>query len=75
MLCLRALVDYSFRIKGKVGKGRLTSLSFLSRHHGPIISSSSRLCRGGFFCFFFFCLYLVKLGSQIIGFYVCTEQT
>ena len=36
-------LGYSFIIKGKVQKGR--TLSFLSRHHASIISSSSRLNR------------------------------
>ena len=41
------LVGFSFIIKGKVARGRRT-LSFLSRHHTSIISSSSRLGRGVF---------------------------
>ena len=40
------LVGFSFIIKGKVARGR--TLSFLSRHHTSIISSSSRLGRGVF---------------------------
>ena len=40
------LLGYSFIIKKKKsGKGEKTSLSFLSRHHASIISSSSRLSR------------------------------
>ena len=42
------LLVYSFIIKGEVGKGRRTSLSFLSRCHASIISSFSRLRRGVF---------------------------
>ena len=47
--CPEKLVGYSFTIKGSVewGKRRLSS-SFLSRWHANIISSSSRLGRGGF---------------------------
>ena len=41
MLRPENLPDHSFIIKGKVGRGRRT-LSFLSRHHASIISSSSR---------------------------------
>ena len=42
------LLGYSFIIKGKVERGRRTSLSFLSRCHASIIGSSSRLGRGVF---------------------------
>ena len=47
------LVGYSFTIKGSVewGKKQLSS-SFLGRWHASIMSSSSRLGRGGFFFFF-----------------------
>ena len=38
------LLSYGFIIKGKVERGR-TSLSFLSRRHASVISSSSRLSR------------------------------
>ena len=48
MPCPENLVGYSFIIKGKVGRRRRRSLSFLSRHHACIISSSSRLSRGIF---------------------------
>ena len=41
-------LGYSFIIKGKVGKVRKTSLSFLSRCHASIFSSSFRLSRGVF---------------------------
>ena len=41
-------LGYSFIIKGKVGRGRRTSLSFVSRCHASIISSSSRLSRDVF---------------------------
>ena len=40
-------LGFSFIIKGKVDRERRT-LSFLSRHHASIISSSSRLSRGVF---------------------------
>ena len=53
-------------IKGTVG--RRTSLSFLRKHHASIISSSSRLGRE------VSCPCLVKLGPQIIVFYVCGEH-
>ena len=39
------LLGYSFIITGKVGRGRRPSLTFLSRHHSSIISSSSRLSK------------------------------
>ena len=42
------LLGYSFIIKGKVERGRRTSLSFLSRRYASIIGSSSRLGRGVF---------------------------
>ena len=42
------LLGYSFIVKGKVGKGKRTSLSFLSRHDASIIDFSSRLSRGAF---------------------------
>ena len=50
------------------GRERRPSLSFLSRHHASIISSSSRLGRE------VSCPCLVKLGPQIIVFYVCGEH-
>ena len=37
---------HSFIVKGKVGRGRRPSLSFLHRRHASITSSSSRLGRG-----------------------------
>ena len=46
MPCPENLLVYHFIIKGKVGRGRRPSLSFLSRHHASVISSSSRLTRG-----------------------------
>ena len=61
------LLGYSFVIKGKVGRGRRTSLSFLSRCHASIISSS-RLSRGVFLSL------MVKLGPQVIVFPVCREH-
>ena len=45
--CPKNLLSYGIIIKGKVERGR-TSLSFLSRRHASIISSSSRLSRGVF---------------------------
>ena len=42
------LLGYRFIIKGKVGRGRRTSLSFVSRRHASIINSSSWLSRGVF---------------------------
>ena len=42
------VVGYSFIIKGEVGRGRRSSLSFLSRYHVSIINCSSRLGKGGF---------------------------
>ena len=60
MLCPKNLVGYSFIIRGKVWK-ESTSLSFLSRHRAPIISSSFRLGRE------FAYSYMVKLGPQIAG--------
>ena len=45
MSCPKNLPSYSFIIRGKVGRGKRTSLSFLSRCHASIISSSSRLGR------------------------------
>ena len=51
MTCPGNLLGYSFIfyiIKGKVGRRRGPSLSFLSRCHVLIISSSSRLSRGVF---------------------------
>ena len=48
--CPEKLVDYSFIIKGSVEQGeRQLSSSFFSRWHASIISSYSRLGRGGFF--------------------------
>ena len=46
----RNLLGYSFIIKGKVGRGRRTSLPFLSRCHASITSSSSTLDKGVFLC-------------------------
>ena len=57
--CLENLWGYSFIIKGKVGKWRRTSWSFLNRHDVSVISSFSSW-PGEFSCF-----YMVKLGSQI----------
>ena len=42
------LLGHSFIIKGKGGRGRRPSLSFLSRPHASIISFPSRLGRGVF---------------------------
>ena len=56
------LLGHSFIIKGKGGRGRRPSLSFLSRPHASIISFPSRLGRG------VFCPYMVQLGPQIIVF-------
>ena len=67
MLYPENLLGYSFIIKGKMGRGRRTSSSFLSRHHASIISSSSRLSQGIF-------LFLGKLGPQITVFYVYREH-
>ena len=61
------LLGYNFIIKGKVGRGRRTSLSFLSRCHASIISSS-RLSRGVFLSL------MVKLGPQVIVFPGCREH-
>ena len=69
MLYLENLLGYSFIIKGKVERGRRTSLSFLSRCHASIISSSSRLGRGVFSC-----PYVVKLVPQIIVLYKSRER-
>ena len=62
------LVGYSFIIKGRVGRGRTPSMSFWSKPHVSKISSSSRLGRGVFLSL------MVKLGSQIVVFYVCREH-
>ena len=43
---LENLLGYSFIIKWKVGRGRRPSISFLSRCHASIMSSSSRYGRG-----------------------------
>ena len=59
---------YSFIIKGKVGRGRRTSLSFLSRCHASIISCSSRLSREVFL--FLHC----QTSPQITAFHVCREH-
>ena len=64
----RNLLGYSFIIKGKVGRGRRTSLPFLSRCHASITSSSSRLSRGVFLSL------VVKLGPQVTVFHVCREH-
>ena len=48
MLHTENLLGYNFTVKGKVGRGRRTSLSPLTRHCASIISSSSRLSRGVF---------------------------
>ena len=48
MPCSENLWNYSFTIKGKAGRERRPSLSFLSRCHASIISSSSRLSKGVF---------------------------
>ena len=45
---LEDLLGYSFIIRGKVGRGKRPSLSFLNGRHASIISSSSRLGRGVF---------------------------
>ena len=45
MLVPKNLLGYNFTMRGKVGRGR-RPLSFLSRHHASIISSSSGLSRG-----------------------------
>ena len=68
MLNLEKLLSYSFIIKGKVTRGRRPSLSFLSRPHVSIISSSSMLSRGVF----------LSLCGQVRStnyyfFYVCKE--
>ena len=62
------LLGYSFIIIGKGGRGKITSLYFLSRAHAFIISSSARLTGE------FSCPYLVKLGLQIIVFGVCRKH-
>ena len=62
------LLGYSFIIKGKVERGRRTSLSFLHRRPISIISFSSRLNKGVFLS------YMVKLVPQIIVSYVCREH-
>ena len=59
-LCPENLLGYSFIIKGKVGRRR-PSLSFLSRCHVSIISSSSRLGRGTF----------LSLHGQVRSTYYC----
>ena len=51
-----------------MGRGKITSLYFLSRVHAFIISSSIRLTGE------FSCPYLVKLGLQIIVFGVCRKH-
>ena len=66
MLRPENLPDHSFIIKGKVGRGRRT-LSFLSRRHASIISSSSR--QSGEFS----ASYMVRLGSQSIIF-LCEQR-
>ena len=67
VLCPENLLGYSFIIKGKMGRGRRASLTFLSRRPVFIISSSSRLSTGVF-------PFSVKLGPQMIVFYVCREH-
>ena len=61
-------LGYSFIIKGKVGSGRRTSLSFLSRCHGSIISSFSRLSRGVF-------LFLHCLTGSTNHCFSCVQRT
>ena len=46
--CSQNLRGYNFTIKGKVERGRTTSLSFLHRRHVSIISFSPRLNKGVF---------------------------
>lgn len=62
-------LGYSFIITGKVGRGR-PSLTFLSRHHSSIISSSSRLSR------FLWPLPQVssKVDKRLFFFNVCREH-
>ena len=61
------LLVYSFIIKGEVGKGRRTSLSFLSRCQVFIINSFSRLSRGVLLSM------RVRLGPQITVF-LCVQK-
>ena len=66
--CSENWCRYSFIIKGKVGRGRRPSLSFLSRCHASIISSSSRLSKG------FFLPLHGQARCTNYCFYVCREQ-
>ena len=68
MSCPENLLGYSFIIKGKVGRGRRPSLSFLNRRRIFIIGSSSRLSREVLLSL------LVKLGLQMIVFWMCREH-
>ena len=68
MPCPENLLGYSFIIKGKVGRGRRPSLSFLNRRRIFIIGSSSRLSREVLLSL------LVKLGLQMIVFWMCREH-
>ena len=63
-------LSYDFIIKGKVGRGRRPSLSFLGRHVVFIISSSSRLS-GGVFWSLGSCS---QAGLQTNVFYGCREH-
>ena len=66
MLRPENLPDHSFIIKGKVGRGRRT-LSFLSRRHASIISSSSRWSGEFSAC------YMVRPSPQSIVF-LCVQR-
>ena len=48
MLPTENLLGYNFTVKGKVRRGRRTSLSLLTRRCASVISSSSRSSRGIF---------------------------
>ena len=59
--CPENLLGYSFKIKGKVGRGRKISLS---SQEDMLSTSAPPPDRGGEFS----CPYLVMLGPQITGF-------
>ena len=70
MLPLENLLSYSFIIKGKVARGRRPSLSFLSRPHVSISSSSSMLSRGVFLSL---CGQVRSTNYYYYYYYVCKE--
>ena len=69
VLCAENLLGYRHIIKGKVSRGRRTSLAFLTRCHASIISFSSRIEQGSL---------LVPTWSsyvhRLLVFHVCREH-